>query len=89
MGASSIAPDSLTAEWLPAIDIPAPAADVVYTLHVSEQPGFVPSGVTAKLAQAGDYSGVAHGLRPATRYYLKVAAGVTRLPRRDFRPPSV
>ena len=74
VAASSIEGDRLSAEWLPATNEPTSPANLVYTLHVSEQSGFIPSDLTAKLTQTDAYGGVVFGLTPATRYYVKVVA---------------
>ncbi|MGZ8219724.1 Ig-like domain-containing protein [Methylomagnum sp.] len=74
IGVSSLSGDKLTAEWLAVADDRTTHGSLVYTLHVSEMPGFTPSSATAKLTQAGALNGTVEGLTPATQYYVKITA---------------
>jgi hypothetical protein len=74
VGVSSLSGDSLSAEWMPTTDDQTPPDQLIYTLHLADSAGFIPSAATAKLTATGIISGTVNRLAPATRYYVKVSA---------------
>jgi hypothetical protein len=74
VAASSIDAGVITAEWMPVTDSSTSHADMVYTIHVSTQDGFIPDDSTALKTVTGEVSTNVEGLQPATVYYVIVSA---------------